>query len=105
MLAVIALIVCLGVFQLAAVGRWWHVPVGWLFYPIWIYAAVCVLTKRLRDRGRGRWWSVPVLIGFNFIWPWPDSLIGIFALVVVIWAGVELGGRKGRVEGEPAPPG
>lgn len=94
MIGVIALVCLLAMFQWAAAGEWWHVPAGWLFYPAWIYAAVCVLAKRLRDRGRSAWWSAPILVGFNFVWPWPDSLAGIAALIVVGWAAVELGWKE-----------
>ena len=93
---VIVLIAVLALFQWLAVGEWWHVPVGWVFYPAWVYVAVCVLAKRLHDRGRSGWWAAAILIGFNFTWPYPDSLIGAVGLVVVVWAAVELGWMKGE---------
>lgn len=93
---VIVLISVLALFQWPAVGQWWHVPIGWIFYPAWVYAAVCVLAKRLHDRGRNGWWAAAILIGFNFIWPYPDSLIGVAGLVVVVWAAVELGWMRGE---------
>ncbi|MFN3815075.1 DUF805 domain-containing protein [Brevundimonas sp.] len=93
---VIMLIALLALFQLMAVGQWWHVPLGWVVYPVWVYAAVCVLAKRLHDRGRSGWWAGGVVIGFNFIWPYPDSLIGVAGLAVVLWATVELGWMQGE---------
>ncbi|WP_262422653.1 DUF805 domain-containing protein [Brevundimonas denitrificans] len=92
----VVLVAVLALFQWFAVGQWWHVPVGWVFYPAWVYAAVCVLAKRLHDRGRSGWWAAGVLIGFNFIWPYPDSLVGAAGLIVIIWAAVELGWMKGE---------
>ena len=93
---VVVLIAVLAVFPWLAVGEWWHVPVGWVFYPAWVYGAVCVLAKRLHDRGRSGWWAAAILTGFNFTWPYPDSLIGAVGLVVVVWAAVELGWMKGE---------
>lgn len=95
-IGVIVLVAILALFQWRAVGTWWHVTVGWVFYPAWVYAAACVLAKRLHDRGRSGWWAAGILIGFNFVWPWPDTLISLLALIVVAWGAVELGWMKGE---------
>ncbi len=92
----VVLVAILALFQWLAVGEWWHVTVGWVFYPAWVYGAVCVLAKRLHDRGRSGWWAAGVLIAFNFVWPVPDTLISIPALIIVGWAAVELGWMQGE---------
>src|SRR4051812_38360868 len=53
---------------------------GWMVYPILVFLAVCVLSKRFHDRGRSGWYAAPVVV----------SLIGIAgpwrAVDLVFWA-------------------
>lgn len=93
---VVVLVAALAVFQWLAVGTWWHVPVGWVVYPLLIYGAVCVIAKRLHDRGRSGWLAPLVLLGFNAVWPYPDSLTGLVGTAILIWAAIELGWLRGE---------
>ena len=63
---------------------------GWVFWPVWLAAASCVLSKRLHDRGRAGWWSGLMLLAFALVWPWPQGW-GELWLLVLVWAGFDLG--------------
>ncbi len=78
---------------------------GWVFWPVWIAAACCVLSKRLHDRGRAGWWSGLVLLAFGLVWPWPEGW-GEVWLLVLVWALFDLaiaGGQKGFNRFGPPP--
>jgi uncharacterized membrane protein YhaH (DUF805 family) len=73
-----------------------HWITGWFVYPPLLYCGVCVLAKRLHDRGRSGWWAALVLISTIAVWPHPDSFFDFFFTLVLIWAGVDLGAMPGE---------
>jgi uncharacterized membrane protein YhaH (DUF805 family) len=78
----------------------------WFAYPALLFGAACVTWKRLHDRGRSGWWSVLVLIAFMAVWPLAHPVAAVFALPVLVWAGVELGllpGEQGANRFGPNP--
>ena len=82
-----------------------HWIVGWVFWPVWLAAACCVVSKRLHDRSRAGWWSGLVLLAFAQVWPWPQGW-GEIWLIVLVWAGFDLGvagGAKGDNRFGPPP--
>ena len=64
---------------------------GWCVYPVLVFSACCVLSKRLHDRGRSGWWAGLVLAAYVMVWPHPDGVLDFLGLVVLGWAGIELG--------------
>lgn len=82
-----------------------HWITGWVFWPVWLAAACCVLSKRLHDRGRAGWWSGLVLLAFALVWPWPEGW-GEVWLLVLVWALFDLGiagGERGFNRFGPPP--
>ena len=63
---------------------------GWLIYLPALFCGVCVVSKRLHDRGRSGWWAALVLTALLALWPHPDGFFGPLFLLVAIWAVVEL---------------
>lgn len=68
----------------------------WVVYPLLLASAVCVLSKRLHDRGRSGWWAALVLMGVLMFWPSTHAVGAILAAPVIIWAVVELGVLPGE---------
>ena len=67
-----------------------HWATGWVVYPALIYCGVCVLSKRLHDRGRSGWFSaaiIPALIG---VFSWPFNFFDFVWCLILVWAVVEL---------------
>ena len=94
--AVLALIT---VFYESAVTAPVHWLTGVLFYPALLFCAVCVLSKRLHDRGRSGWWAAPLLLAVLMVWPHPHSALDAVAVLMIGWGVVELGlmpGEQGR---------
>ena len=73
-----------------------HWLTGWFVYPALFYCGTCVLSKRLHDRGRSGWWAALVLFAIVAVWPRPDSFFDFFFVLVLVWAGVELGAMPGE---------
>jgi uncharacterized membrane protein YhaH (DUF805 family) len=84
------------VFYEAVAGATLHWITGWFVYPPLFYCGVCVLAKRLHDRGRSGWWAALVLASVVAVWPHPNSFFDFFFTLVLIWAGVELGAMPGE---------
>jgi uncharacterized membrane protein YhaH (DUF805 family) len=63
---------------------------GWVVYPAFFFSAACVLSKRLHDRGRSGWWSAIILVAMIMVWPNPDGFFDFIAVMVLVWATVEL---------------
>ena len=73
-----------------------HIFFAWLVYPILCYCSACVLSKRLHDRGRSGWWAAIILLAFVMTWPSPRGFFDIFALGILIWAGIDLSFMPGE---------
>lgn len=87
------------VFYESAVTAPVHWLTGMLFYPALLFCAVCVLSKRLHDRGRSGWWAAPLLLAVLMVWPHPHSAFDVVAVLMIGWGAVELGlmpGEQGR---------
>jgi uncharacterized membrane protein YhaH (DUF805 family) len=69
---------------------------GWVIYPLLIYFAACVLSKRLHDRGRSGWYAALILCAFIAMWPVPQGVLDFLFGVVMVWAAVELGVLSGE---------
>jgi uncharacterized membrane protein YhaH (DUF805 family) len=63
---------------------------GVFAYGFLFFTGVCILSKRLHDRGRSGWWSLVVVFAFVLAWPFPEHFWGWLALIFLIWAVVEL---------------
>src|SRR4051812_2579900 len=84
-----------------------HWLTGWFVYPALIYCGACVLSKRLHDRGRSGWWAALILFAIVAVWPQPSSFFEFLVVLVLIWAGVELGAMQGGARANrqgPTPP-
>jgi uncharacterized membrane protein YhaH (DUF805 family) len=73
-----------------------HWITGWFVYPPLFYCGVCVLSKRLHDRGRSGWWAALVLAAIVAVWPHPESFWDFFFTLVLIWALVDLAVMPGE---------
>ena len=73
-----------------------HWLTGWFVYPGLIFCGVCVLSKRLHDRGRSGWWAAPILVATVAVWPQPDSFFDFAFSLILIWAAVEVGAMPGE---------
>ena len=71
-----------------------HWLTGWVVYPALFYCGACVLSKRLHDRGRSGWWAALILFAIVAVWPQPAGFFDFLFVVVLIWAGVELGAMQ-----------
>jgi uncharacterized membrane protein YhaH (DUF805 family) len=69
---------------------------GWLVYPLLVFTAACVLSKRLHDRGRAGWWAALVLWAFAVVWPAPDGFFDFVFALLLVWAAVELAAMPGE---------
>jgi uncharacterized membrane protein YhaH (DUF805 family) len=69
-------------------------PLHWLsgvfVYVLFVFTGVCVLSKRLHDRGRSGWWSPLILGAFILVWPYPSNFWDVVGMIFLIWAFVEL---------------
>jgi uncharacterized membrane protein YhaH (DUF805 family) len=67
-----------------------HWITGWFVYPPLFYFGVCVLSKRLHDRGRSGWWAALIEISIVACWPHPEGFFDFAFVLVLVWAAVEL---------------
>ena len=63
---------------------------GWIVYPVLLFMAACVVSKRLHDRGKSGWWAALVLLAFVVVWPEPDGFFDFLGVLALVWAAVEL---------------
>ena len=63
---------------------------GWVVYPLLLFMAACVISKRLHDRGKTGWWAALVLLAVVTVWPQPNSPFDFLGILVLVWAVVEL---------------
>jgi len=73
-----------------------HWITGWFVYPGLFYCGACVLSKRLHDRGRSGWWAALILFAILAVWPQPAGFFDFLFVIVLVWAGVELGAMQGE---------
>ncbi|MDI7775042.1 DUF805 domain-containing protein [Asticcacaulis sp. EMRT-3] len=63
---------------------------GWIVYPVLLFSGACVLSKRLHDRGRSGWWAAVILAAFVMVWPAPHGFFDFLAVLVLVWALIDL---------------
>ena len=61
-----------------------------IVYPILFYCGACVVSKRLHDRGRSGWWAGIILLAVVMVWPRPQGFFDFIAVVVLVWAAIDL---------------
>ena len=94
----IAVAVLLAVFAAyeAAVTGIAHGLTAWAVHGVLLFAAACVLSKRLHDCGRSGWWAALVLLAFAVVWPQPEDFIDFLFVLPLVWAAVALGAMPGE---------
>lgn len=95
------LVACAVLIAIAAVYEAWvgptiHWLTGWFAYPLLLYGAACVLSKRLHDRGRSGWWAALVLFALVAVWPTPHGVGALIFTLILLWAAIELGVMQGE---------
>jgi len=83
-----------------------HLLTGWFVYPPLMFSTVCLLSKRLHDRGRSGWWAALILMAIVAVWPQPEHYLDFVFSLVILWAIVELGvmgGEQGANRYGPPP--
>lgn len=103
-----AVVVAVAVLYQTVPGHIAHLATGWAVYPVLVFCAASVLSKRLHDRGRSGWWSALIMLAAILVWPRPRGVIDFLACLVLVWAMVDLGllpGQRGgnRYGPDPAP--
>jgi uncharacterized membrane protein YhaH (DUF805 family) len=94
-IAAIVLVVATALYE-DLVGSTLHWITGWFVYPSLFFMGVCVLSKRLHDRGRSGWWAALILASTIAIWPHPAGFLDFVFFLVVAWAFVELAVMPGE---------
>ncbi len=90
-----ALLLAILVLYNSVAGLTLRLVTGWMMYPILIFCGVCVLSKRLHDRGRSGWYAAPVIIALTGAeGPWRG--VDIIFVAILAWAAVELGVLTGE---------
>ncbi|MFN4286911.1 MAG: DUF805 domain-containing protein [Brevundimonas sp.] len=98
-----------GFLALEALALYGYLPgaIAFIGYLALGYMGLCLLAKRLHDRGRSGWWAGLVLLAFVMVWPWPAMIWDFAGFIVLGWAIVELlmlGGEDGHNRfGPPTP--
>ncbi len=69
---------------------------AWVVFSVLLFSALCVVSKRMHDRGRSGWWSALVLLAFLIVWPEPDGFFDFLWALVLLWSAVELGVMGGE---------
>ena len=73
-----------------------HWLTGCLVYPLLIFCAACILSKRLHDRGRSGWIAAILILALIAVWPSPSGFFDFLFALVLIWGAVELGALPGE---------
>ena len=95
LLAVAVLLAVFAAYE-AAVSGIAHGLTAWAVHGVLLFAAACVLSKRLHDRGRSGWWAALVLLAFAVVWPAPENVVDFLFVLPLVWAAVELGALQGE---------
>jgi uncharacterized membrane protein YhaH (DUF805 family) len=69
-------------------AEWWLG--GLVVYLPALFCGVCIVSKRMHDRGRSGWWAALVMMALVALWPTPNGFFGPLFLIAAIWAVVEL---------------
>ncbi|HEX7799345.1 MAG TPA: DUF805 domain-containing protein [Asticcacaulis sp.] len=88
-LAAAVLLLILAMYEALMAGPLQYLT-GWIVYPVLLFCGACVLSKRLHDRGRSGWWAAVILAAVIMVWPAPKGFFDFVAMVVLIWAAVDL---------------
>ena len=91
-----AVLIAIAAVYEAWVGPTIHWLTGWFVYPLLLYSAACVLSKRLHDRGRSGWWAALVLFALVAVWPTPHGVGALIFTLILLWAAIELGVMHGE---------
>jgi len=87
-IAAALLLLLLGVYDATFKGA---VPwLSFLVYAPLLFCGACVLSKRLHDRGRSGWWSAVILLAVAMVWPGPEGFLAFVAVLVLVWAVIDL---------------
>ena len=73
-----------------------HWITGWFVYPVLVFCAASVLSKRLHDRGRSGWWSALILLSVLVVWPHRVGLFDFPFWLVLVWTVIDLGAMPGE---------
>jgi uncharacterized membrane protein YhaH (DUF805 family) len=73
-----------------------HWVTGWFVYPLLTYPAVCVLSKRLHDRGKSGWFAAPIILAMISVFSAPFGFFDFAWSLVLVWTVVELGFMAGE---------
>ena len=106
LIAVAMLFAVLILYEAVLGGQTLTLLTGWFAYPVLIYLAVCVLAKRLHDRGKSGWYAALIICAFIGMWPFPRGVVDFLFAIVLVWATVELGllpGEQGANRYGPNP--
>jgi uncharacterized membrane protein YhaH (DUF805 family) len=82
------LLLLLGVYDSTIKGA-----MAWLSFIVYVpllFSGACVLSKRLHDRGRSGWWSAVILLAVAMVWPGPEGFLDFVAVLVLVWAVIDL---------------
>lgn len=87
-IAAILLLLILGLYDSTFKGAmpWLSIVV----YAPLLFCGACVLSKRLHDRGRSGWWSAVILLAVAMVWPGPEGFLDFVAVLVLVWAVIDL---------------
>jgi uncharacterized membrane protein YhaH (DUF805 family) len=87
-IAAVVLLLILGVYDSTFKGAlpWLSIVV----YAPLLFCGACVLSKRLHDRGRSGWWSAIILLAVAMVWPGPEGFLDFVAVLVLVWAVIDL---------------
>lgn len=80
----------------AVTGATLRLVLGIFVYPVLIYAGVCVLSKRLHDRGKSGWYAAVLIAALVGLWPYPDGAFDFLFMLVILWGVVECGVLAGE---------
>lgn len=69
---------------------------GWLAWPLLVWIGACLLARRLHDRGRNGWIAAVILAALVAVWPQPSGFLDFPFVLILVWAGVELGVMTGE---------
>ena len=88
-IAALLILLLVALYQSALKGTFGWV-VGIPFYVAALYIGACLLSKRLHDRGRSGWWAAVILLAVIMVWPRPEGLFDFIAVVILVWATIDL---------------